>query len=91
MPIGENGALGWWVFDPVTGDWHDELEDGTGGYAYETLGGYALLLRNAVIARAPFLLVAECIAALASAANDLMTSDYWGAVAGALSNYGICG
>ena len=90
LAIGGATTTGWWVFDSSSGHWYDELENGSGGYMYDGLGGYAVLLRNVIVARAPYLLLAECIAAIASAANDLLSSSYWSALAGAVANYNVC-
>ena len=79
-------ALGWWVYDPATGALFDQLPDGSSGVFAE----YAVKLRNIAIAAAPFLANAECVAALASAANDLLSGDTWGAAAGAVEKFGAC-
>jgi hypothetical protein len=82
-------AFGWWIYDPVTGALFDQLADGRSA-AFATLKEYALKLQIAVYAAAPFLTNGECIAALAAAANDLLTGDSWGAVANAVEKFGAC-
>jgi hypothetical protein len=84
-------AAGWWVYNPRTGSLFDQLADGTSGaMLLAPMSEYALKLATWVQVRAPYLLLAECIAALASAANDYLGGDKWGAVAGAIEKFGAC-
>jgi transglutaminase-like putative cysteine protease len=84
-------AAGWWVYNPLTGTLFDQLADGTGGaMLLAPMSEYALKLATWVQVRAPYLLLAECIAALASAANDYLGGDKWGAVANAIEKFGAC-
>ena len=91
VTLGSTNTTAWWVYDPASGDWHDELADGSGGYiTYQVVEDALLKVKILIVSRAPYLLLAECIAAIASAANDYLTGSFWGAVAGAVGNYNVC-
>jgi hypothetical protein len=88
--IGGADVLGWWVYDPASGSLIDQMSDGRSAAYLVTMAEFSAKLRMIYVAAAPFLANGECVAAVMSAANEILTGGLWGAVAGAVEKFGAC-
>ena len=83
-------SLGWWIYDPADGSLIDQMSDGRSAAYLVTMAEFSAKLRMIYVAAAPFLANGECVAAVLSAANEMLSGSTWGAIAGAVEKFGAC-